>query len=148
MILVQWLLNLAKSYGGNEHMSNIILAYDNMCNLAKMHAAKTPLPLSPPLDQLWINTTKIIDTFHLKNHVSATCKEVFSPAPYKATHPYLNTQAGEQTFTWLHRFRFLLSAMPKIHHMFYLHRMVLRRNKYTEKCYRYGRKPVLPKGGH
>lgn len=108
------------------------------CNLAKMNLAKTPLP--PPLTQLWMNETKIIDSFHLKDHVSPSCKEHFSPAPYKAMHPYLNTQAGEQTFTWLHRFRFILSAMPKVHHLFYLHRMVLRRNKYTVKCYKNGKK--------
>ena len=34
--------------------------------------------------------------------------------------------------------------MNKIHHLFYLHRMVVKRNAYTEKCYRNGKKPILP----
>ena len=148
IILVQWLLSLQELYGSSTDMPTVLLAYDSTCNLAKMHAAKTPLPLSPPLDQLWMNVIKIIDSFHLRNHVSPACKELFSPAPYKATHPYLNTQAGEQTFTWLQRFKFILSAMPKAHHLFYLHRMVLRRNMYTSKCYKNGKKPVLPKACH
>ena len=31
-----------------------------------------------------------------------------------------------------------------LHHLFYLHRMVRRRNKYVEKCYKLGRKPIWP----
>ena len=31
------------------------------------------------------------------------------------------------------------------HHLFYLHRMVHRRNRYTDKCCSYSKKPILPK---
>jgi len=70
----------------------MILAYDNMCNLQKMKAAKALLPFSPPSDQLWMNVQKIIDVFHFKNHVSPDCKEKFSPKAVKEQHPLFDTQ--------------------------------------------------------
>ena len=50
-ILIQWLVLLHEK---NELDEDIILAYDNMCNLERMRASRLPLPLEPPLDQLWI----------------------------------------------------------------------------------------------
>jgi len=144
-ILLQWLLSLVQSTGDTHSIPPVILAYDNMCNLARLNAARTPLPFPPPLDQMWLKTTKIIDTFHVRNHISEDCKRLFSPAKVKQQYPNMNTQAGEQTFTWLYRFRHILCVMPKVHHLFYLHRIVIRRNKYTGKCYRHGKKPILPK---
>ena len=35
--------------------------------------------------------------------------------------------------------------MSKNHHLFFLHRIVKRRNEYTEFCHNQGRKPLLPK---
>ena len=108
-ILIQWLLLLHEKHELNE---DIILAYD-MCNLERMRASRLPLPLEPPLDKLWLKIIKIIDTFHLPNHVSEECKAKFSPDRIKEKYPHFNTQVGEQTFTWLHRFRHILCAMPK-----------------------------------
>ena len=142
LIILQWLLTLMNS---TKPPPEVVLAYDNMCNLAKLKVAQKPLPLPPPLDTAWMNVTKIIDSFHIGNHVSATCRESFSPVKLKTEHPYYNTQAGEQTFVWVGRFQHILCSMNKTHHLFYLHRMVLRRNTYTAKCYRTGKKPVLPK---
>ena len=116
-----------------------------MCNLARLRVANQPLPFSPPLDRLWLDINKIIDVFHLKNHMSMDCRAKFSPAKMKEEHPNFNTQAGEQTFVWVSRFRHILCSMNMIHHLFYLHRMVLRRNNYTSKCYLNGKKPILPK---
>ncbi len=76
-----------------------------MCNLDRIKASKKPLPFLPPNDQLWQNVTKIVDVFHFKNHICPDCKEKFSPATIKAENPSFNTQAGEQTFTWLCRFK-------------------------------------------
>ena len=67
LILIQWLLSYAKS-GGD--ISNITLAYDNMCNIERMHVARKPLPLPPPMDKAWMNVDKVIDVFHFGNHVS------------------------------------------------------------------------------
>ena len=91
-----------------------------------------------------LKTTKIIDTFHLKNHISESCRRQFSPERVEQQYPDMNTQVGEQTFTWLYHFKHILCSMPKVHHLFYLHRMVVRRNQYTAKCYKYGKKPILP----
>ena len=125
--------------------SNIFLAYDNMCHLDGMKASKNPLPLPSPWDKAWISLTKIIDSLHIKNHKDATCKEKYDPSTLKKELPDGNTMAAEQTFVWLSRFKKILCAMPKVHHLFYLHRMVKNRNCYTIACYRNGKKLLLPK---
>lgn len=124
---------------------DITLAYDNMCNLDRLKVAKMPLPFDPPLDMLWCNITKIIDVFHFKNHKSLECKMRYSPQKVKEKNPDYNTQAGEQTFIWVGRFKNILCSMNKTHHLFYLHRMVLKQNDYTAKCYAHRKKPILPK---
>ena len=139
LIVLQWLLALLKC---SQSIPKITLAYDNICNLARLKVAQKPLPLPPPLDMAWRNVEKIIDVFHFGNHVSPDCKRNFCPDKLKKENPNFNTQAGEQTFVWVGRFK---CSMNKNHHLFYLHRMVFRRNLYTAKCYRNGRKPILPK---
>ena len=116
-----------------------------MCNLMKLKMSRDSLPFPPPLDKLWLNVKKIIDVFHFQNHVSAECCAKFSPVEMKQRHPDFNTQAREQTFVWVHRFRHILCSMNKVHHLFYLHRMVLRRNEYTCRCHTKGRKLIVPK---
>ena len=116
-----------------------------MCNLDRLKIAKLPLPFDPPLDKLWLDITKIIDVFHFKNHTSVDCKVKYSPQKVKEDNPNFNTQAGEQTFIWVGRFKNILCSMNKTHHLFYLHRMIIRRNSYTTKCYAHGKKPILPK---
>ena len=96
-----WLLTLMQQV---EVPPKVVVAYDNMCNLAKLKVACNPLPFPPPLDSIWHNVDKIVDSFHVKNHVSAKCREQFSPARIKAENPNYNTQAGEQTFVWVGRF--------------------------------------------
>ena len=58
------------------------------------------------------------------------CKELYNPEKLKEEHPGYNTMVCEQTFAWLSRYKKILNSMPKIHHHFYLHRMVKRRNNY------------------
>ena len=58
----------------------------------------------------------------------------------KSENPHFNTQVGEQTFVWIGRFKHILCSMNKPHHLFYLHRMVLGRNRYTARCYKHGKK--------
>ena len=145
-ILLTWLHALIQhSNLSAQSLQHIIIAYDNMCNLCRLKVARNPLPLPSPFDTAWLKANKIIDTFHLRNHTGPDCHTKYSPETMKARHPNFNTQAGEQTFVWMGRFKHILCAMNKTHHMFYIHRMVRRRNKYTEKCYTNGRKPILPK---
>ena len=82
----------------------MILAYDNMCNLDRICAAKEPLPFPAPFDTMWLLITKIIDSFHFQNHKNADCKQKYSPSKIKIEHPTYNTQSGEQTFVWASRF--------------------------------------------
>lgn len=124
---------------------NVILAYDNMCNLDRLKIARQPLPFPAPLNKIWSSIHKIIDSFHLPNHRNPSCHTVYNPKQMKEENPDFNTQAGEQTFIWAGRYKHILCAMSKQHHLFYLHRMVLRRNEYLEKCYSKGRKPIMPK---
>ena len=88
---------------------------------------------------------KIIDRLHISNHKDKKCKEKYDPSGLKEEIPNGNTMAAEQTFVWLSRFKKILCAMPKVHHLFFLHRMVKHRNNYTVRCYKNGRKPLLPK---
>ena len=133
-IILTWLIALLNSAaikpGGLQAM---YLAYDNMCNLCRLKVARKPLPLTPPLDRAWLHIRKIIDSFHLRNHVNPECHTTFSPQGLKENHPNANTQAGEQTFIWMARFKNIVCAMNKTHHLFCLHRMVRRRNSYTAK---------------
>ena len=141
LILLQWLLaNLKTIPDPATTMSNMIIAYDNMCNLCRLKVAQRKLPFPEPFDQCWLAVQKIVDKFHHRNHIDATCKVKYSPDAVKEMHPTFNTQAAEQTFVWVARYKHILCAMSKVHHLFYLHRMVRRRNKYTEKCYAQGKK--------
>ena len=96
-ILLQWLLSIVKPTG---ELPKVTLAYDNICNIDRMKVAQNPLPFPTPLDRLWLDIEKVIDSFHLSNHVSATCREKFSPSKLKADNPHYNTQAGEHLFGW------------------------------------------------
>ena len=89
VLLIQW---LAAAISAGVKTDEMFLAYDNMCHLATMKAACRPLPLPPPLNDVWHNVTKIIDSFHLPNHCSKLCKEVYSPEPMKKKYPHFNTQ--------------------------------------------------------
>ena len=129
LILIQWLLSLVKQ-NGEDIAVNATIAYDNMCNLDRLRAVATPLPLPPPLDKMWSSVTKIIDVFRFGNHVSPDCQRKYSPEDIKRLNPTWNTQAGEQTFTWLSCFKHIVCSMTKEHHLFYIHRMVVRRNAY------------------
>ena len=115
LIVLQWLLALYKSCSAPPVVT---LAYDNMCNLARLQAAQKPLPLPPLMDKAWLKVEKIIDVFHFGNHISEDCRKRFCPNKVKEDHPSFNTQAGVQTFVWVSRFRHILCSMNKTHHSF------------------------------
>ena len=119
-----------------------------MCNLDRMKATKKDLPLPPPFNKMWSSVSKIIDSFHLTNHKGENCKLLYNPEKLKVVHENYNTQACEQTFSWLSRFHRILSSVPRVHNHFFLHRMVKKRNKYNSYCYSQGKKPVLPNVNH
>lgn len=144
LFLLEWMLAILKDIPDGQ-WGDIFIAYDNMCHIDGMKVAQKALPFSPPYDEMWLKVNKVIDSLHIANHKSEECKRKYNPEKVKEKLPDGNTMAGEQTFTWLSRFKRILCSMPKVHHMFFLHRMVVRRNAYTVLCYKNGKKPVLPK---
>ena len=123
----------------------VFVANDNMCHLDGLNAAWNLLPWPSPWDKAGMSINKIINSLHIRNHKDKSCKEKYDPALLKQELPDGNTMATEQTFVWLSRYKKNLCAMPKVHHLFYLHRMAKRRNSYSLTCYKNGKKPMLPK---
>ena len=121
-----------------------MLAYDNMCHLDGLKAAQEDLPLPPPFHTMWKKVDKIIDSLHIRNHIDPKCQEIYHPKRVKEKNPHFNLMCAEQTFAWLSRYKRICSAMNKTHQCFFLHRMVKRRNAYTELCVHEGRSPLLP----
>lgn len=137
-----------------------------MCNVDKMQAASSKhasshYPLqNPTIDSgqmltksqiactsyIFHSQIQEVDLWQVqRNHKDAKCKENYNPDVLKELIPKLNTPVAEQTFIWAARFKKILGAMPKSHFLFFYHRMVVRRNRYTEKCYKNNVQPILPK---
>ncbi|PFX25307.1 hypothetical protein AWC38_SpisGene10081 [Stylophora pistillata] len=112
LIIINWLLIVLKDFSPSS-WGDIYLAY-----VDGMKAASKPLPLPPPLDKMWSGINKLIDTLHLKNHRDPQWKTKYNPAQLKEELPNVNTMEAEQTFVWLSRFKKILFAMPKVHHLF------------------------------
>ena len=141
LLVLTWLI-AAFGKKSREEWKKVTVSYDNMCHLNNLKVARRPLPLPGNLAHIWLDVNKIIDDLHIKNHKDPRCKQYRAPAEIG------NTMSCEQTFAWLSRYKKILSAMPKTHHHFYLHRMVTRRNEYISRCYKEGRRPVQPKVRH
>ena len=127
-----------------DQWSEIFISHD-MCHVDAINVAQKALRFHPPFDNEWLKANKIINSLHIAYNKSEGCKEKNNPAKLKDILPHRHTMAGKQTFTWLSRFKKILCSMPKVHHMFFLHRMVVCRNSYTVTYYKNGKKPVLPK---
>ena len=78
----------------------------------------------------------------MKNHKDKACTKKYNPD--KVLPDGYNTMAAEQLFAWMSRFKKIVNSMTQTHHMFFLHRMCVRRNRYTALCRRRGIEPVLP----
>ena len=73
MILLKWLLTLIQQV---EVPPKVVVAYDNVCNLAKLKVARNPLPFPPPLDSVWHN----VDFASLGHHLCHYGPERFTKA--------------------------------------------------------------------
>ena len=144
LITISWLYEVLRKKPVEE-WQHVILAYDNMCHLDSLRVAVKELPLPYPYSQMWLKITKITDSLHIRNHKDLRCLSRYDPKVIKETHPKLNTMAAEQTFVWASRFKKIVCSMGKTHHMFFIHRMVLERNQYNDRCRKTGREPLLPK---
>ena len=60
IIVLTWFMNILHDQGlPEDQWENIILAYDNMCHLDALKAARNPLPLPAPYDKMWLKITKV-----------------------------------------------------------------------------------------
>ena len=143
LITISWLFEKLKCVPESE-WENVILSYDDMCHLDNLKVGKADLPFPPPFNQMWHKVQKIIDRLHISNHKDKRCHILYNPDKVSETY---DTMVAGQTLVWASRFKRVVSTMSKVHHLFYMHRMNRRRNKYTTYCYQSGRKPVLPKVG-
>ena len=82
----------------------------------------------------------------LENHVREKCRKDYPIIinELRSTFLHPNTEAAEQTFVWLGKFKKILNSMTKLKHHFFLHCLVKERNRYTEWCYKNNMKPKLP----
>ena len=120
------------------------LVYDNMCHLRELRLLQNSLDLPSPYCDMWQKFNCCIDELHIRNHTRESCKRLYNTDLLKAQHPFANTMAAEQTFCWLSRYKKILNSMGKTHFHFLLHRLVVGRNSYTQRCYQLNRRPLLP----
>ena len=58
LIVIVWLYQTLKDVPPDK-WGEVILAYDNMCQLDSLRAAKQPLALAKPYDLMWQKITKV-----------------------------------------------------------------------------------------
>ena len=143
IIIISWLLEILKERPESE-WKEVILCYDNMCHLDALKAAQNDLPLDAPYHKMWKKVTKIIDSLHIRNHTDTKCLATYHPKQVKDSHLTYNLMCAEQIFIWLSRFKRITNSMNKTHHCFFIHRIVTRRNRYTEFCNSINRSALLP----
>ena len=124
--------------------SNFSLSYDNMCHIDELKLLNKPLSLPAPFDKMWGSINKVIDPLHIRNHTREKCQQLYSPKSVTSKYPEANMMQCEQTFAWLGRYKKILNSTPKTTFQFLLHRLVVGRNSYTERCYKDGKRPLLP----
>lgn len=78
---------------------------------------------------------QVIDDLHFRNHKDADCRLRYDPAIIKQKHPQANLMCAEQFFSWLSRYKRILSSMSKTTCFICMCMIVKRRNSYTQKCY-------------
>ena len=146
LFVVSWLYCRLRDVPKSE-WKDLFLAYDNMCNLNRLLAARQPLPLPEPYSSMWQDISKIIDDLHISNHKNPECRRLYGPQLFDerfGTRFKKNTMAAEQTFSWLVRFKKQANSMPKERQIFFIHRLITLRNRYVEHCIATGRKVVGP----
>ena len=127
-----------------ENWHKIFLVYDNMCNVDRLRMLRDPLPLEGEFSNIWQKVTKCIDSLHISNHKRPECKVKYAPEKVKNEIPEANLMSCEQTFSWAGRYKKILNSCTKTHFHFLLHRLVKKRNDYTQYCYVNNKKPLLP----
>ena len=135
---------LGENIPNPEDWINFFLSYDNMCHIDELKLLNKPLALPEPYNNMWQKIQKVIDPLHIKNHTRKQCQILYNPQKVKEKYKDGNMMQCKQTFAWLGRYKKILNSTPKTHFHFILHRLVVGRNRYTERCYQDGKRPLLP----
>ena len=143
LLMLKYLMKRFPDTNPEEWMKHFV-NYDNICNVDRLKLLQGLLPLPAPFSTIWMDVKKVIDPLHIKNHKNPECHTKYSPEAVKTEIPDANLMVAEQTFSWLGKFKKVLNSMPKYHQLFMLHRLVQRRNEYTQYCYSIGARPMLP----
>ena len=127
-------------------LSSIFLFYDNMCNLERMKlwtSDKRKLTSQARLGiSIFNRVNKGVDALHIKNHVRHTCRNEYPKVIEKLRETFKNpnTEAAEQTFIWLGKYKKILNTMDKRKHHFFtlpcqrkkrIHKILFRELHYT-----------------
>ena len=78
LIMLVWMMSQLKGLT-REERKKVVIAYDNMCHLDNLKAARAPLPLPGDLKYMWLDVNKVIDTLHLTNHKDKRCHQLYNP---------------------------------------------------------------------
>ena len=91
---------------------------------------------------MWFEINKVIDSLHLANHSRRKCKELYDPEKAKKDFPEANFMSAGQTFAWQGQYKknqFNDQNSLSLHDS----RLIKGRNRYTSRCYKRNRKPLL-----
>jgi hypothetical protein len=107
-----------------------VLAYDDACHLLRywqLRAGQSQFIrwlLAHKLVQL------VVDRFHFKNHVGKFCKKWVDPAKCAALGDSTQTEAAEQSFSWLARSKHTLRGMTEGRFQFMVIHLMEHRNRW------------------
>ena len=62
---------------------------------------------------------QVIDSFHYKNYTDPECKVKYNLSVVRDKYPNVNLMCYEQTFIWLSRYKKIVYALSKNHHLFF-----------------------------
>ena len=107
-----------------------VLAYDDACHLLRFwqlrqHSSKF---------LQWLLSFKrvqlVVDRFHFRNHVGKFCKQWVDPGKCTALGSHTQTEAGEQSFSWLARSKHTFRHMSEGKFQFMMLHLLDERNQY------------------
>lgn len=114
----------------NGVMPPAVLAYDDACHLLKFWQLRTGISTFVS----WLLSVRklklVVDRFHFKNHVGAFCKRWVDPSKCAELSESTQTEAAEQSFSWLARSKHMFRKMSQGRFRFMLLHMLHERNQF------------------
>ena len=110
-----------------------VLAYDDACHLLRWWQLRSYMSkfIRWLLDEKKVQL--VVDRFHFKNHVGIFCKKWVDPEKCSALGPKTQTEAAEQSFSWLARSKHTLRHMNEGKFQFMVLHLMEQRNQWLVK---------------